>query len=254
MRSLTLILLFTTVTIAVCAQATKKVTVNSGTKYTPLVETYYVLKSDESIRQGPYEFKRKGGNTYVQGFYKNGKKDSLWESFYGAQHVVVARRWYDNGVRKGVWEFYDSKGEMESSFDCASGKMNWMHSKFKPSDTATFFYAAPDGQWVRGALDVAPARLCGSIEWLGFLNRTLRYPDEAVNKEQMGNVIVAVTIGEDGIVSDCSVFQSSSFPSLDREALRVVKLFDGEYVAAERQGKKVRSLYLETIHFKLETN
>jgi len=253
MKPLTLILLCTTFSFATLAQPTKKVTVRSGSKYAPIDEKYYVLRSDGSTRQGAYELDWKN-NPLIQGFYSNGKKDSLWESYSGYNHALLSRKWYTGGVKKGVWEFYDSKGQQEFTYDFSSEKTTWLNkgSRFKPSDTATYFYSTSDGQWVRGAVDNPPMRLCSSGEWLGFLNRTLRYPDDAVNSMQQGEVVIAVTVEEDGRASDYSVFKSSSAASLDKEALRVLTAFDGDYIPAERQGKKVKSLVLQPIIFKLE--
>jgi len=213
-------------------------------------ETYYVLKSDETIRQGSYQLLR-NSKLITQGYYNNGKKDSLWSS-YSSNGFVLARKWYADGTRKGIWEFYSWRGEPVWQYDFSTGKATYQQPPASP-DTTTHFYLTADNQWTRTKLDLPPMRLIGPGEWLTFLNRTLRYPDEAVNKEQMGTVIVAVTLDETGNAIDYNIFQSAA-PSLDQEALRVIKLSENEYLPAEKDGKKVRSMYLLPIVFKLEVS
>lgn len=249
MKFLALILLSVFSCIFANAQPTKKVVTETGPKWQTMKEIYYVLKSDETIRQGSYELQR-NGKPILQGYYNNGKKDSLW-SYYGGS-IVLSRKWYADGVRKGFWEFYNWKGEPEWQYDFSTGKATYQSTRTS-ADTVTYFYFTADNQWVRTKLDIPPIRLTGSGEWLHYLNRTLRYPDEAVNNEQMGTVLVAVTLDETGNATDYAIFQSAT-RSLDQEALRVVKIAENEYLPAEKDGKKVKSMYLVPIVFKLEVN
>ena len=46
-----------------------------------LMETYFTLKSDESIRHGSYQKFNSQGVVLVDGFYKNGQKDSIWNEY-----------------------------------------------------------------------------------------------------------------------------------------------------------------------------
>jgi TonB family protein len=232
------------------AQPTKKVVNESRSGWPSKTETYYVLKSDKTIRHGSYELLRMGAPV-IEGYYNNGKKDSLWET-YGDRGVLLSKKWYVNGVKKGIWEFYSRDGEQDWQYDFTTGKITYQKPRTSP-DTATHYYLAADSQWTRAKLDIAPKLLYSSGEWLSFLNRTLRYPNEAVDKGQMGTVMIAVTLDETGNAIDYSVFTSAA-PALDQEALRVVKLAENEYLPAEKDGKKVRSMYLLPIVFKLEVN
>jgi hypothetical protein len=47
---------------------------------------------------------------------------------------------------------------------------------------------------------------------------------------------------------------SSGAPSLDSEALRVIKLVNLEFIPAENKGAKVKSLVLLKVNFRLESN
>ena len=104
---------------------------------------------------------------------------------------------------------------------------------------------------IRKACPTVP--LYGPGEWLSYLNSNLRYPDEAVNNGLQGKVIISMVVNEDGHPSDYAVFQKVA-PSLDQEALRVVSSYEHLFIPAEKDGKKVKSLYMSPIIFKMETN
>jgi antitoxin component YwqK of YwqJK toxin-antitoxin module len=55
-------------------------------------EVYYVLKSDTSIRQGIYKKWGWNDKSKIEGFYKNGVRDS-------------------------IWSFYDTKGHIEQQYN-----------------------------------------------------------------------------------------------------------------------------------------
>jgi len=57
-----------------------------------------------------------------------------------------------------------------------------------------------------------------------YVSRNLRYPNEAFfNKDIQGKVYVKFIVDWDGCVKDVTVFKSSGFESLDKEAVRVIK-------------------------------
>lgn len=59
-----------------------------------------------------------------------------------------------------------------------------------------------------------------------YISENLYYPDEAIDNDEMGKVIVGFTVLEDGIIGDLTIIQSAS-KSLDEEALRLVKGIPG---------------------------
>lgn len=61
------------------AQATKKVKVKD--ERTPYTEVYHVLKKDKKMRHGFYQQFRNPDVLVKSGYYKAGKKDSLWVQF-----------------------------------------------------------------------------------------------------------------------------------------------------------------------------
>jgi protein TonB len=91
----------------------------------------------------------------------------------------------------------------------------------------------------------------GKPAWLKFLNKTLRYPDDAVNNEIMGNIVVQFQVDEQGNTSDIHAISGPKKGGLRDEAVRVVTA-SGKWEPQLEKGVKVTSVHKETISFKLE--
>jgi TonB family protein len=226
------------------------VTEKSGTKYSRTEEVYYVLKNDRTVRDGLYQLYHRD-KLSESGYYKNGQKDSVWET-YGYTGQVLSRRWYADGQKKRLWEFFTGSGQTEFSYDFATGKATYPtppHSMWIVTDVD---HRSDSGSaWVHGQLDKPLFALVGNGEWLSFLNRTLRYPDDAVDNALQGRVEISVTVDTNGRVTEYGYFKTAS-PSLDAEAMRTVKLFPLEFVPAEKDGKKVSVQFHVPIIFRVE--
>lgn len=81
------------------------------------------------------------------------------------------------------------------------------------------------------------------------LKKNLSYPKEAKKNKIEGKVIVSFVIEKDGSISNVSIVQSVH-PSLDEEAVRVVKLL-GKFQPAYLEGNPVRFYYKLPITFSL---
>jgi TonB family protein len=231
------------------AQERKEIINKTGGKYsTYYKEDYYVLTSDMTTKDGPYQLFR-GDNLLESGYYKNGKKDSVWEVRQRSGHVL-SQKTYSQGKPTGIWHFNDGMGTEEWNYDFSTNKASWQIAPWRSS----VYYPSDSGAWIEAHLDTPLLALRGNAEWLNFLNRTLRYPDEAVDKMQMGTAIVSITVDEEGKILEYGIGQTSGYPSLDKEALRVVKLFDWEFIPAQKDGKKIKAQYRQPLVFRLEVN
>ena len=81
-----------------------------------------------------------------------------------------------------------------------------------------------------------------------FLLSELTYPDEARTNNEVGEVLVAFSVGMDGYISGVRVLKSVS-PSLDAEAVRVVKMMK-YWSPGKRNGMPVRAEMSIPINFK----
>ncbi len=79
----------------------------------------------------------------------------------------------------------------------------------------------------------------GAAAWQRFLNRNLRYPQEAIDNEISGSVVVQFVVDEEGNVSN--VEKVNGPESLGAEAVRVIRK-SGKWTPAVQGGRCVRSL------------
>lgn len=90
----------------------------------------------------------------------------------------------------------------------------------------------------------------GTSAWARYLNKTLQYPQDAIDNEVQGQVVVQFIVDKEGNVSDV---QAVSGPDeLKKEAERVIKK-SGKWTPAEQNGRKVKSYKKQPITFRLET-
>jgi protein TonB len=83
-----------------------------------------------------------------------------------------------------------------------------------------------------------------------FLNHTLRYPDDAINNEIMGTVVVSFTVNTDSTISDIQVSSGPKKGGLRDEAVRVISA-SKKWVPATDNGTPVKSTIQRPIKFVL---
>ena len=91
----------------------------------------------------------------------------------------------------------------------------------------------------------------GTAAWQRYLNKNFRYPDEAVNNEIQGTVVVQFIVDKEGVVSDVQAISGPSDGGLRDEAVRVIKK-SGKWTPAVQNGRQVKSYKKQPIVFKLE--
>ena len=69
-------------------------------------------------------------------------------------------------------------------------------------------------------------------------------------KNTQGTSAIEITIDDEGNAIEYRVSKASD-PALDAEAMRVIKLFEPEFSAAEKNGKKVKSKISIPVVFRL---
>jgi protein TonB len=90
----------------------------------------------------------------------------------------------------------------------------------------------------------------GPGAWSRYLNKSLRYPQEAIDNEIQGTVVVQFIVDKEGNVSEV---QAISGPKeLHDEASRVIKK-SGKWTPAVQNGRQVKSYKKQPIVFRLET-
>lgn len=89
----------------------------------------------------------------------------------------------------------------------------------------------------------------GDQALMQFLSDNIKYPEDAAKAGKEGRVVVRFVVKKDGSVGDVEVMQSA-YPSLDNEAMRVVKLMP-KWTPGTHDGKAVDVNYRVPIVFNL---
>ena len=96
---------------------------------------------------------------------------------------------------------------------------------------------------------VMPVYPGGEKELHNFILSEMRYPSEARANKEIGEVLVAFSVGMDGSISGVRVLKSVS-KSLDEEAVRVVKKM-GAWIPGKRNGVPVRAEMTIPLNFRI---
>ena len=84
-----------------------------------------------------------------------------------------------------------------------------------------------------------------------FLSENVKYPVIAQENGIQGRVICQFVVNKDGSIVDVEVVRSGGDPSLDKEAVRVIKSMP-KWKPGKQRGKPVRVKYTVPVNFKLQ--
>lgn len=98
--------------------------------------------------------------------------------------------------------------------------------------------------------DIMPEYPGGVNALMQFLSQNIVYPAKAAEDRIQGRVLVQFVVGTDGNVSNAEIRQGVE-PSLNEEALRVVRLLKG-WTPGKVKGQNVNVWYVLPINFKLQ--
>jgi len=92
----------------------------------------------------------------------------------------------------------------------------------------------------------------GAAAWLRYLNKNFRYPEDAINNEIQGTIVVQFIVDKEGVVSDVEAISGPGQGGLREEAVRVIRK-SGLWTPAIQNGRKVRSYKKQPVIFKMMT-
>ncbi len=90
----------------------------------------------------------------------------------------------------------------------------------------------------------------GDAALMGYLRDNIHYPTVAAENGMQGRVVVGFVVERDGSITDVKVLRSVD-PSLDREAMRVVKSMP-RWTPGKQNGSAVRVKYQVPVTFRLQ--
>lgn len=93
----------------------------------------------------------------------------------------------------------------------------------------------------------------GQQALMSFLTQNLRYPEDAREAEVQGKVYIRFVITPEGHLTNVEVLRGvNGMPSLAKEAVRVVKLTDGNWTPGKQNGKPVPVQFTLPVNFVLQ--
>jgi len=246
-------------------QETKKIKAKTSSNER---EVFYVLKTNKDIKHGQYELfynkwlKMSGRYSNNQkeglwtkyassaskaweGYYKDGLKNGLWIT-YSHSGKVNTKGEYKDDKRIGVWEFYDNKGVLIQKYDFEKRKLVIIDST-DLNKKVSIYSGQFDGLIY---VDTMPTYKKGEAAFLQFIANNIKYPIEARENGISGVVYISLFVDENGELFDFSLYRGIG-GGCDEEAMRVLKMTNGNWNAASFNGQKVVSKMMVPIAFRL---
>lgn len=127
---------------------------------------------------------------------------------------------------------------------------------FDGKETKTVYYK-PDGKVTKmpkkkiEPYERMPSFPGGMEELFEYLSTSVKYPPIAQKNNIEGRVIVQFVVAKDGKIEDITVVRTGGDPSLDKEAVRVIKSMP-KWKPGTQRGKPVRVEYTVPINFRLK--
>lgn len=150
----------------------------------------------------------------------------------GESRTYVRKIFYPDGKLQ-YQETMNEKGEQECTYYKPNGKID-KH----PKEQIQLF-------------QTMPAYPGGQKALFQFLTDNVKYPEVAKQNGIEGRVIVQFVVDRDGTISKVKVLKSGGDPSLDKEAVRVIRSMPDWHPGTIR-GKPVRIQYTLPVNFRLK--
>ena len=174
--------------------------------------------------------------------------------------VLAEKYLYEDGsLREEVTLTYETKGKFDRKYyvrKCyyPDGQLQYEEVMNKDGQKCTYYNEK--GKVVKRPkkkIDLymeMPEFPGGQEELLYFLQKNVKYPKIAQENGIQGRVIVQFVVAKDGKIEEAVVVRSGGDPSLDKEALRVIKSMP-RWIPGKQRGKPVRVQYTVPVNFRL---
>lgn len=235
-----LILLLVSFTTFLSGKETKKIV--RKIDFNGLKETFYVLKSDTSVRHGAYILES-NEKVLIEGYYQMGVKDSVWIQ-YNLKGIIRTRGWIKNNRRDGLWEYYNYLGDLEQKIDFSKNEVLYYQTTF--ANYPFMIFTGTDT--IVSILERPPLYIGGAIRFNEFVADEIRLPLHKPGEKIMGTVYVRFTIDSTGTTSNHHVLKGCG-RACNAEALRVIKSIPDDWMPGMFNGKFISTAYIVTVKF-----
>lgn len=195
------------------------------------------------------------GNQYI--FYPSGKvKTTL---VYDEHNQIVSRTdLYESGQPSIIYyytkpiqtkAFYENGAlRMETKTDSVSHQVYTQY--YLPDGTPIDNPDEEEDSTIFVKVEKMPEFPGGQQGLFNYLSKNVHYPKIARQNKIEGRVICQFVVNKDGSIVDVEVVRSGGDPSLDKEAVRVIRSMP-KWIPGQKDGKPVRVKYTVPLNFKL---
>ena len=152
-----------------------------------------------------------------------------------------------NGLKIGVWEYYNKPGELSLKFDYNSNRV-----LFIAKDTSRYTIEI-NGIWTQSTLDIQPRYIGSDYEYYWLFGSNIRYPAEARRNSTAGTFYVTFEVDTMGRADNFKVINDIGDKCGD-ESIKSLKLIPNLWIVASRENVKYKSRFILPITFKLKSN
>lgn len=195
-------------------------------------EEFTVLKDNPVVKQGHYVKMDMEKQVMVEGYYHNGRMDSIWTYYPAPGTPLRAVGEYEDDEKTGVWDYYNSEGVLEQKYDHANNLLLYFDT-----DATECEVAVGSESFKKMELDIPPLFIGGEAEMMSYMSDVF-YPDKAKDAKVEGEVVVAMVINVDGTAARHEVRKGLGY-GLDEEALRIAKKIPDNWLPGEFYEEKV---------------
>jgi len=206
--------------------------------------TFYVLASNDTVKQGEYKIKAYTGNRILlKGTYNNNKKVGLWEEqYYGkAYKGPKATGYYENDIKIGDWTYFNYEGDIVLIYNWTENIV--VFSKLCGTDTKEYTIIE-DGKENKSKLDCPPTCMTGReyflYEFMRDIGEEAKYFEKVGNEFYQLKTKISITIDKNSTITDIS-YSTDEKKELKEIIERFVKSY--KWIPGKKDGKDLTAKF-----------
>ncbi|MNJ83864.1 Gram-negative bacterial tonB protein [compost metagenome] len=192
----------------------------------------------QKVREGEFVYYKKNGNKSSIYNYTDGKLNGLTTVFYESGELFSTED-YKNGNLEGDFIVYYKDGKIRRKETFANDRRTFKACYLPDGKKTSFFEYETAAVFQKGNKSV-----------IKYLQKNLKYPQEAFERRIEGKVYLQFVISDKGEITTVKVKKSTGHDILDEEAIRAVKAMPN-WKPATIDGQKVNSTFSLPVSFKL---
>ena len=192
------------------------------------------------------------------GVYHSFSYDGIYAFIYSEKHcgfyfVPVELRdgfktMVPNLQKTNTTLFWERVKKVKADIDAFWNRLDSLESNEVPDTVIQ--YNQPESDRVFSVVEQMPSFPGGMGAMMQYLSSNIKYPKEAEKKGIQGRVLLSFIVQTDGSITDVRISKSVD-PSLDKEAIRVVKSMP-KWIPGRQNGEPVRVKYTFPVTFRLQ--